>query len=83
MTRAPRAWSGTTHRSRIVGTGLRYTDLETLRLEWFIRETRLTVGEIAARLGRSRAGLYQHLYRSGVCITEERNGEGPEAWSGV
>ena len=69
-----------------VGTGYRYTDLERLRAEWFVRETTMTVAEMAAALSddvvrRSAGGLYQHLYRRGIWISEERRGE--RAWDGV
>lgn len=72
MTRAPRA---------MVGTGYRYTDLEMLRVDWFLRETRLSVREIAARLGRSAAGLRQHLYNRGIWVSEVRGKE--RSWAGV
>lgn len=57
-----------------------YTDLERLRVDWFVAETRLSVREIAARLGRSAGGLRQHLYRRGVWVSEERGCE--RAWCG-
>lgn len=57
----------------------RYTDLERLRVDWFIENTRLTVAEIAEKIGRPAPGLRQNLYRRGIWINEERNGE--RAWS--
>lgn len=64
-----------------VGTGYRYTDLERLRVEYWIRETDMSVREMAQRLGRSVNGLEQHLWRRGISVTEERGGGA--SWAGV
>ena len=62
------------------GSGYRYTDLEKLRLEYWAREGR-TARWMAERLGRSRYGVQQHLYRTGLSLKEER--AGGVRWSGV
>lgn len=61
-----------------------WTDLEKLRLEYFIRETRMTGAEIAAALGtRSKWSVYQYMWRRGISLVEERRGEREDAWAGV
>ncbi len=64
-----------------VGTGYRYTDLELLRCEYWIAETRISVREMARRLGRSYMGLYYALRRRGISVAEER--KGGATWAGV
>lgn len=63
------------------GSGWEYTDLERLRVEYWIARTDLTVREMATRLGRSRASLFGWMYKQGIWISEERGGGG--RWSGV
>lgn len=70
-----------------VGTGYRYTDLEKLRIEYWVRETDMTIAEMAAALRvwvpeRTVDGLEQHLWRRGISLLEER-GVRPATWCGV
>lgn len=63
-----------------VGSGFKYTDLERLRVEYWLYNTDISVAEMARRLGRSVDGLQQYLYRSGAWVREIRGTE--RAWSG-
>ena len=70
-----------------VGTGYRYTDLEKLRIEYWIRETDMSIAAMAAALRvwvpeRSVDGLEQHLWRRGISLLEER-GKKEVSWAGV
>lgn len=67
-------------RLRRVGSGIRYTDLERLQLEYWAAEGR-TAEWMADRLGRRVTGVRQHLWRTGLSLNEARRGEAP--WSGV
>lgn len=69
-----------------IGTGYRYTDLEIGRVEYWIAHTDKTAREMVDELRRwvptrTRAGLFEALYRRGIWLSEERRGERP--WSGV
>lgn len=69
-----------------VGTGYRYTDLELLRVEYWIAHTDMTLRDMHAELqrwvpSRTLDGFEQALWRRGILVNEERRGERP--WSGV
>ncbi len=66
-----------------VGSGVRYTDLERLRIEYWVRNTNMSVREMAEKLGRSRAALVNYIYRQGIWLREERAGEQEGSWAGV
>lgn len=70
-------------RYRTYGSGVEWTDLERLRLEWFIENTRMSVREMAARVGRTRGATAQHLKRNGISVIETRYGEKEGSWAGV
>ncbi len=63
-----------------VGTGYRFTDLELMRIEYWIAQTDISLAEMARRLGRSYGGLWRALERRGMRVSTERLGD---SWAGV
>lgn len=62
--------------------GVEYTDLEKLRLEYFVRETRMSAREMAEKLGtRTQGSVQQYLWRRGISTVTERRGEREGAWA--
>jgi hypothetical protein len=61
-----------------------YTDLEKLRIEYFIHNTNMTAAEMATALGnRTTWGVQQYLWRQGISLREERGRSREDAWAGV
>lgn len=62
------------------GPHYKYTDLERYRLEYFVNETKLSIGDMAKRIGRTKGSVESYLNRIGISVREERN-PGSVQWS--
>ena len=63
------------------GSGYLYTDLERLRIEYWIYNSKMSVPEMAKMLGRSSNGVARYLERQGCLLKKIRSNE--TAWVGI
>ena len=72
------------NRHRPFGAGPVWTDLEKLRVEYFVRQTSMTAAEMAGALGtRTTWAVQQYLWRQGISLREERGMARGDAWARV
>ena len=63
------------------GISYLYTDLERLQIEYWLYNTKMTVPEMAKKLGRSPTGVARYLERQGCLVKKIRSNE--TAWVGI
>lgn len=59
----------------VVSSAPEYKDLDRLRLEYYVKHTRLTTAEIAQRMGRTRGAVARKMQMMGMTMRQDRYGK--------